>query len=225
MKQNFAQAVYDVVRQTSTLDHPAILDEMNSVTAMSSPYVFWDLLNTNLVHTNLKNTLYGTGSWKTCYFLIDGVLCSFMKEKRFEYLVKKKKLPQYLKSVLQLNKCLPLIQSCLFPELEPTASEKKIVGVICDLLGAKIDEIKSYSLVVFNATTYGVSTLKEVLLDKNFDVISEENLLEKCQLAVPADTSDSETKSPLVKVKDNLKKVAGHSKYKKEAEIKEVNEE
>ena len=217
MKQVFTQTIYDAVRQTSTQDHPMILKDMNTVTTMSSPFIFWDLLNTNLVHTNFKYTVYGKGGWKTCYLLIDGCLYSFMKENRFNDLVKKKELPQYLKSVLQLNDQLPSIQPCFFPELEPTENEKRILDTVCDLLGTKQEAIKNYWFIVFKTTDYGVSTLKEVLLDKNFDVINEKNLLENCQLAVPADTSDMETKPMLVKVKANLKKTAGHSKCKEEA--------
>lgn len=218
MNQIFAQTIYDAVHQTSTQDHPTILKDMRTITTMSSPFIFWDLLNTNLAHTNFKHVVYGKGSWKTSYFLIDDCLYSFMKENRFEDLIKKKNLPQYLKSVLQLNAQIPLIQSYLFPDLEPTASEKRILDTICDLLGTRHDAIKNYSLIVFNAIDYGVVTLKEVLLDKNFDIIREENLLDKCQLAVPADPSDMETKPTLVKVKDNLKKTAGHSKCKEKAE-------
>lgn len=158
------------------------------VTKNSAPTRIWDFLNTNLFNrmpaVSCVANVTKRGSWEMVpvYDEKTGILFTFMRESRYDELhknVHKRARPNYLDcliDVLNPDLVAPVGQLTLFPsQFSNKDSMRKVVQKILADLQVEETVVKRHALILFKSKGYELSSIRAVMIDKNLDIVYEEN--------------------------------------------------
>ena len=160
-------------------------------TKNSWPTRFWDEINKYMVDNlmgpaglmNCEVFVASRGPWLLGIAYSDGVVYSFMREKRFEQLKheyrRNSELTHYTISLARvLNVGLPLREQRLFNNDDDNVLEKSrdIVYNVLQRLVSQDKVIKSYVLILFDADETSLYSARMVLVNGALEICSERSL-------------------------------------------------
>ena len=166
----------------------AFFENKPLVTNNGKPYIAWDCINSSLTNqTCLESHISKKGAWQFV-LLFDprsNFLFSIMRKKRFDMLYKSKNKaqPKYIQDLLVLNKKLQARSSqtdCF--GIQSDSSEAALDTALQKLIenfnaGKDINNIH-HALIVFDYEGTDITSLNLYVLDRNFNRVEEENLLD-----------------------------------------------
>lgn len=210
LKERFCAAfenVHDLCEETM-----GMLDTQNS-----RPTNFWDNLNTELGkklfdYPNYKRYICNRGPWELVVVYFNGIIFTFMREKRFDEIRK-----EYAKDsnsrhyVALLAKCfnsdLKLINGSLFYEELPTCDdvirddlEKMLKSFDDD--GLKIDR---HALILFETDSDILLNIRMVVINSRFEIVYQESLNKYIEVAESTTVKKVEDKEQITDPKRKLK--------------------
>ena len=165
---------------------------LNLETSVSAPFLKWDLIYRNLkLSFSESNILWSAkkrGMWEIAllYDKTSRMLISFMRDTRFNVIrqAKKHNQPQYIRSLITLNRNLQALQSQqgLFDEEdEITENQEELISLLNSLCKNFTEpvsgRIEHHVLIVFSSNYGQISSLKAYVLDKNLDTVEVKDCL------------------------------------------------
>lgn len=191
IQQETKQKIYECLSQAIGEDRQEADAVLELKTHVSGPFLNWDLIYRNLINAfSDDDVLYSTskrGMWEVLLLLDkkSGLVLSFMRDTRFEVIKKAKvcKQPQYIRSLVSLNAELqaPHKQQSLFEVGEP-ADETQIERILDEMCVGFEDPVNkdtaNYTLIVFSNQYGRIGSFKAYVLDKDLDVVCEQDWLE-----------------------------------------------
>lgn len=180
--------VANAIQQAIKDDLQEFFAKKRLVTNNGKPYIAWDSINTALTdQTDLEFHISKKGAWQLI-LLFDpqsNFFFSIMRKKRFDmlYKSKNKEQPKYIQALLVLNKELQARYSqtdCF--NTQRTSSETALDSALQKLIenfntGKDTNNIH-HALIVFDYEETDITFLNLYVLDRNFDLVEEENLLD-----------------------------------------------
>ncbi len=202
VQQEDIQDIFECLSHAVGDDRQEASEHLELRTHISDPFLNWDLIYRNLMNKfdegNLSYSVTKRGMW-TVLLLYDKnskLLFSFMRDTRFNDIRRQnsKTRPQYVQALINLNAELqaPSKQLRLFEneskftqtELETTLNE------LCSNFEGTVDTQNSRHVMVVFSNKYGyINSLKAYLLDKDLDIVCEQDWLD---VTKPVMTSMSE---------------------------------
>ncbi len=192
ISQNVKQKIFECISQAIGEDRQAADAHLDLRTHVSGPFLNWDLIYRNLINSfgdeNVKYSATIRGIWTVLllYDVKSGLLISFMRDTRLDDIKRSKveKQPKYIRSLIVLNEELqaPYKQHTLpGMETEPLQKESDLMKILDDLC-ANFDchvnhKQVRHALVCFTEKFGGLSSLKAYILDKDLDVVYEQDWL------------------------------------------------
>ena len=189
------QKIYECISQAICEDRKEANAVLDLRTHVSDPFLNWDLIYRNLMNSfPMDNIVYSSkkqGMWEVLLLCEEnnGILISFMKNTRFKSIKnsKSRNQPKYIQALLTLNSDLQAKekQESFFEINEnEKVSEllKKNLNEMCLGFGKGSDEFKRHILVVFSNDYGNLSSLDAYILDRDFDIVYEQNWLNDTKL-------------------------------------------
>lgn len=188
MKNDFFQSVFLSISQGVKEDYEFYFRQRPLVTHNSKGFFKWDIINTNILEnlkeSNIEVRIAKMGGW-TFLLLLDsdtGILYSLMNIKRFNsiYRCKKKYIPLYIQALISLNKTIDLSAPTLFDCEVSNSGLDEILSRFSDLFSKRDSFLKSnYKIITYTTDLYDeLVGLHLKTLDSNFELVSDENLLD-----------------------------------------------
>lgn len=187
------QKIYQCLFEAVGEDYQEAESHLNLETHVSKPFLIWDLIYRNLIHTFTgSNVIYSTkkrGMWEVMllYDKCSKTVLSFIKDSRFSAIRKAKagQQPQYIRALLTLNSGLQAKrkQQRLFPDHVFRDDSSELAVLLDDLcknfMEPVLGEIPNHVMVAFSANYGQITSLKAYVLDKDLDAVDEEDWLER----------------------------------------------
>lgn len=162
------------------------LDMGEVKTQNSKPSRFWDNLNTALYdYLSGNKYLVKRGPWEMIILAKDGVIFSLMRRNRFESIQKEVKsngnCQNYLNLLAKLlnkNVISSSEQNSLFQEQEKEENEEDLKLKVEKFLRSVYeceDSITNHIVILFEETSYGLLDIRQVIINKDFDMAEEDN--------------------------------------------------
>lgn len=191
IRQEDKQKIFECLSQAIGEDRQEADAVLDLKTHVSDAFLNWDLIYRNLINAFTKgNLLLSTskrGMWEVLLLLDEqsGLLLSFMRDTRFKTIKKSKhkNQPQYIRSLVSLNAELQAAnkQQSLFDADEPEDETQlsHILNELCAGFEQKIDStVANHTLVVFSNHYGRIDSLKAYILDRDLDVVYEQDWLD-----------------------------------------------
>lgn len=193
ISQDVKQKIFECISQAIGEDRQEADAYLELRTHISGPLLNWDLIYRNLMNSfgdeNVKYSATLRGMW-TVLLLYDTksqLLISFMRDTRFEE-IKRSKVemqPQYIRSLISLNEEFqaPYKQQTLFAlETEPSHKQSDLIKILNDLCANFNCDVNPtelhHVLICFSGKLGRLTSLKAYVLDKNLDIVCEQNWLD-----------------------------------------------
>lgn len=231
------QNIFECVSQAVSEDRQEASAYLGLRTHVSDPFLNWDLIYRNLMNKfdkgNLKHSVTKRGMW-TVLLLYDEkskLILSFMRDTRFNCIRNNKSTacPQYIQALLGLNAELkaPIKQLSFFPpkvNIAPSELERTL-DELCGNFSGKIDTKNSRHVMVVFSNKFGrIDSFKAYLLDRDLDIVEEEDWLDKTKPIMS--TIDETAQSVDVEIVPSLKpKAISRIREKELVAIKEQEEQ
>lgn len=185
------QKIFECLSQAIGEDRQEADTVLGLKTNVSGPFLNWDLIYRNLINTFSNSEIHFSaskrGMWEVLLLLDkkSGLLLSFMRDQRFETIKKSKtnRQPQYIRALVSLNAELQSTQKQQrlfdFDEYEDEPQINQILDNLCigfedPVRGADV----KHTLVVFSNQFGRLSSLKAYVLDRDLDIVFEQNWLD-----------------------------------------------
>ncbi len=192
ISQDEKQKIFECISQAIGEDKQEADAHLELRTHVSSPFLTWDLIYRNLMNSfgdeYVKYSATKRGMWTVLllYDVKSGLLISFMRDTRLDDIRRSKvgNQPQYISCLISLNEEFhtPYKQQTL-PGMETGApqSESELLKTL-DELCANFDCQVNYkevhhALVCFSGMFGELTSLKAYVLDKDLDVVCEQDWL------------------------------------------------
>ena len=191
IRQDDIQNIFECLSQAMGDDQQEASSHLGLRTHVSDPFLKWDLIYRNLMNKfdegNLKYSVTKRGMW-TVLLLYDTnskLLFSFMRDTRFKDIKNRKSAfrPQYVQALISLNSELraPTKQLRLFddePKFTQTELEKTLAELCANFDGSIDTKNSKHVMVVFSNKYGSVDSLKAYLLDRDLDIVCEQDWLD-----------------------------------------------
>lgn len=192
ISQDVKQKIFECISQAIGEDRQEADAHLGLRTHVSGPFLNWDLIYRNLMNSfgneNVKYSATVRGMWTVLllYDVKSGLLISFMRDTRLDDIKRSKveNQPQYVRSLIALNEELQAPykqQTLLGMETESSQEESELANILDDLC-ANFDchvnhKEVHHALVCFSGKFGVLSSLKAYILDKDLDVVCEQDWL------------------------------------------------
>lgn len=205
--QTTKQKIFECISQAVSEDRQEAEALLGLKTHVSRPFLNWDLIYRNLINAfpegNIKYATKKCGMWEVLllYDENSGLLLSFMRDTRFDAIRRQpaEKRPIYVRSLLTLNSELQAEtkQTTLFANnLDDESDLMRTLNELCLNFECDIDENSTnHALVVFSSEYGRVGMFKAFILDRDFDVVYEEDWLDSVK---PIMSNEIETAEEVV---------------------------
>lgn len=223
ISQDVKQKIFECIFQAIGEDKQEANVHLGLRTHVSGPFLNWDLIYRNLMNSfgneNVKYSTTVRGTWTVLllYDVKSGLLISFMGSTRFACIKRSKtnEQPKYIRSLVALNEEFQAqYKQQTFFDMEIESSQKqsefaKILDDLCANFNCHVDKKEVHHVLVCFSGKFGVvSSLKAYILDKDLDVVFEQDWLNavKPVMSNTIETAEQSYDAPVLSLKPKATK-------------------
>jgi hypothetical protein len=190
VSSNVIQRVYECLFQAIGEDYQEAASYLNLETHISKPFLNWDLMYRNLIHEfSGSSVLYSTkkrGMWEVLLLFDTNsrMIFSFMRDTRLKSIQRNKtgQRPKYIRALLTLNDDLQAKQKQQSVFMDEDDQNKSalitLLNELCmNFTEPVIGKIQHHALIVFSISFSQITSLKALMLDKDLDIVDDQNWL------------------------------------------------